>query len=190
MRKSILSLLCAAALPLMMAEESVGGDTLLDMDDILGTSLDDVESAPEFIDPPDGNYNLDIQKVGLENYESKDKDTQQVSKKRRLRITYAVHKTIELANPNELTAPDGSLFSETFMINPEGLKYFKRQAKNVLGEDNIKEVPLKDIMNEMMNDKTVKAKVKTKTTTGDNGKEYSNVQVHILGLVDDAQLSA
>ena len=190
MRKNLLSLLIATALPLHAVEEGGGGDTLLDMDDLLGQSLDGVESAPEFVDPPDGNYHLDIQKVGLESYESKDKGSEEKTKKRRIRITYAVHKTVEMANPSDLAAPDGSLFSETFMVNADGLKYFKRQAKNVLGEDNIKEVPLKDIMDEMSNDKTILAKVKTKESTADNGKTYSNVQVHILGLVDDAQLAA
>lgn len=165
-------------------------DTLLDMNDILGTSLDGVESAPEFVDPPDGNYHLNIQKVGLENYESKDAESQEMTKKRRIRITYNINKTVELADASDLPVSDGSLFSETFMVNPEGLKYFKRQAKNILGEDNISGVPLKDIIDEMMNDKTVSAKVKTKVSTGNNGKEYSNVQVHILGLVDEVDLPA
>lgn len=93
-------------------------DTLLDMNDILGTSLDGVESAPEFVDPPDGNYHLNIQKVGLENYESKDAESQEMTKKRRIRITYNINKTVELADASDLPVSDGSLFSETFMVNP------------------------------------------------------------------------
>lgn len=158
--------------------------TLLDMNDILGQSLDDTVDAPEFVNPPSGNYHLNITSAKVEKYSSKDKDTQEQTEKMRIRMTYSVKKTVELADPSEIPVADGALFSETFMANSDGLSFFKRQAKNVLGADNIQGVPLKDILAELENDKTISAKVKCKETEGSNGKTYTNVQVHILGLVD------
>lgn len=164
--------------------------TLLDMNDLMGQSLDDTEDVPEFInDVPAGNYLLNLTTVKVEKYKSKDKETQQEEEKLRIRIVYSVTKTVDLADPSDLPVPDGSLFSETFMINENGKKYFKRQAKNVLGAENIEGVPMKDIFAAMSDDVTVRAKVKTKESAGDGGKVYLNVQVHILGKVDDPQFA-
>lgn len=175
-----------------MADEQM---TLLDMDSILGQSLDDTPDAPEFInDIPAGNYILTITKAGVERYESADKDGVEGEKtqKMRIRLVYSVLKTVELSDPTETPVPDGSLFSETFMTNEQGMSFFKRQAKNVLGADNLLGVPVKDILAELQNDKSIQAKVQTRESKGSGAnasKVYKNVQVHILGCVDDPQLA-
>ena len=153
--------------------------TLLGMDDILSGSLDDTPDAPEFVNPPNGNYVLEIPSVKVEEYETTD-GTDKV-KKIRIRINYKVAETIELADEGEDRVPDGSLFSETFMTNPDGLSYFKRQAKNVLGADNIAGVPLKDILKEM-GGKSIKAQVRSKESKQGN-KTYINTQVRILSVI-------
>jgi len=182
--------LYAAMIPLFATSHEGGNGgssmTLLDMDSILGQSLDDTPDVPEFInDIPAGSYLLTITKAGVEKYKSKDEDTGLETERMRIRVVYSIQKTIELADPTDIPVPDGSLFSESFMVNENGMQYFKRQAKKTLGTDNIQGASVKEILAEMENDLTLQAKVKTKSTKADNGKEYKNVQVHIIGTVDD-----
>ncbi len=183
-----LSLAVAAALgfgPVFAVHRaSDGASTLLDLDSVLGTSIDGVEDAPEFVTPPAGNYLLGVQKASAEKYKTTNKETMEEEERVRIRLTYQVMKTVELANAqDDQPVADGSLFSEQFMTNPEGLSYFKRQAKNILGEEAIKGVSIGEILNELGNGHSFTAEVRIKKTKGKDAtgqpKVFENVQVRI-----------
>lgn len=181
----------AAAVGLMPLKLGVVEETLLDLDSVLGSNIDEVPDAPEFVLPPDGSYRLGVQDSKAEKYKTTDKDSGEEIEKTRLKIIYTVLETKELSDPEEEPVANGSLFSEQFMTNAQGLSYFKRQAKNILGEDNIKGVTVGDIIKELPNDHTFDADVKVKSTPGKdrdgNKKTFQNVQVRIkagTGAVD------
>lgn len=183
-----------SASSLCMAE----GEVLLDVDDVLGAKIDDVEEAPEFVNPPDGDYKLAIKDAKIEKYKTTDKETKAEVEKTRLKIFYSVAETIELANAEEEPVSNGSLFTEQFMTNAQGLSYFKRQAKNILGEDNIKGCTIGQIL-EALSEGTalvtanVRLKVSTSKQPGEDGKKkvFTNVQVRIkAGSNLDTQLAS
>lgn len=173
----------AYAAPAEAAVASGGSDTLLDLDDILGKSVDEVEDAPEFVTPPDGRYMLECKEAKLEDYKVTAEDGTE-EKRLRIKIIHSVVQTHELANAEEEPVPAGSMFSEQFMCNEQGLSYFKRQAKNILGADVIKGAKIGDILKELPNNHQYNADVRVKTTDGqgkNKGKKYRNVQVRIKG---------
>lgn len=158
--------------------------TLLDLDSVLGASIDGVEDAPEFVTPPAGAYQLGVQVAKAEKYKTTNRETMEEEERVRIRIVYQVQKTVELANAaDDQPVADGSLFSEQFMTNPEGLSYFKRQAKNILGEENIKGVSIGEILAELGNGHSFLAEVRIKKTKGKDAsgaaKVFENVQVRI-----------
>lgn len=163
-----------------MSEEKK--ESLLDMDSILNQSIDEVETAPEFVVPPDGAYLLGIADAKLESYDFTDKETGAEEERTRIKLFYQVVQTHKLVSEEESPVPAGSLFTEQFMTNPQGLSYFKRQAKNILGEDTIKGTSIGEILKELPNNHSFNADVRTKQTTvgkGDAAKTYRNVQVRI-----------
>ena len=129
-----------------------------------------------------------------EKYKTTDKETQEEVEKLRLKIMYSVQKTHELADSEEQPVPNGSMFTEQFMTNADGLSYFKRQAANILGKDNIKGVTIGDILKELPNDHSFDADVKIKSSSGKDAagkkKVFKNVQVRIKGAVDAPELTA
>lgn len=171
------------AMPMERQYRMAEGATLLDLNDVLNASVDSVPDAPEFVTPPDGAYILGIQSAKAEEYNTTDKDTKEEVKKVRLKIFYTVIKTVELANAEEAPVADGSMFTEQFMTNEQGLSFFKRQAKNVLGEDNIKGAMIGDILKELGNGHTFTAEVKQKKSKGKDAegaaKTFINIQVRI-----------
>lgn len=161
--------------------------TLLNMEDALSMNLDEVAEAPDFVDPPTGNYILTIMKAGLEEYETKDRETKEDVKRKRLRVSYAISSTVELAKPGEDKVPNGSMFSETFMLNKDGLSFFKKQAVKILGADNIAQVHLQDILTEMSNKHFFEANVRMKESTkgeGEDRKTFRNANVRIGNVIE------
>lgn len=158
-------------LSLKMAESSGGGATILDLDSMMDIEMDKVETLPDYVTPPAGIYMLAVEECKIEKYKAKDaKDKEEKS---RIRLTYKVEKTVET---DDLPVKDGSLFSETFMGTEEGLKYFKKQAMNILNVKDLDGARLKDVM-EGLKGQTFKCRLTIKKTPGDNGATYENVQV-------------
>lgn len=177
-----------AFLKMGVAEEA---ETILDIEDVLNKSVDDVEDAPEFVTPPAGKYKLDIINAKIEKYDSKDRDengtlTGETVKKTRLKIFYAVKETVELADESEQPVAPGSMFNETFQANKVGLSFFKRQAKKILGEENIKGCTIGQIVEVLAaGEQTCEATVGTKTTKAKHAdaqgkkRDFTNTQVKI-----------
>jgi len=100
------------------------------LNSMLDTSMDEVETAAEFLDFPAGEYMLEITKAEAKEYPAKDDKPASVS----VGITYAIVETIALQDANQEPAEEGSLNSERFNLNEQGLPYFKRYLTNIFGE--------------------------------------------------------
>lgn len=145
--------------------------TILDLDAMLDESLDSVPDVPDFMNPPNGFYNLRLKEAKIEKYESKAKDGKPATSGTRIRVTTEVAETIECEGQ---PVPNGTLFSETFQGTEEGLGYFKARAIKVLNVGDVQGVPLRDILSSLAG-VDFQAKIKTKKS-GD----YENLVINVV----------
>jgi hypothetical protein len=141
---------------------------------MMDTNMDTVETMPDFVMPPAGLYILNVKSCAVEQADKKDK-----TKGSRIRITYTVAATIEVAN--EQPVPDGSLFSEAFTGTEDGIKFFKKSAMNILGVTSFEGASLGDVVNNLAGTE-FKAKITIRKSSKD-GKVYENVQVRAANPV-------
>lgn len=149
-------------------------NTLLDLDNMLNDTLDAIPDAPDFTNPPAGEYRLQVKDAAIDKYKTKDDPN---TERQRLKITYSILETISTA-ANEQPVPDGSLFTETFMATEQGLGYFKKRIKEVMGASDVAGVTLSDMM-QSVKGTDFNARITIKKSTS-NGKEYENVQIRVV----------
>lgn len=153
-------------------------DTILDIDALMDSTLDQVEDVPDFVTPPAGNYRLACEECKIDQQKKKDDKGQSIIQTK-IRLTHKIVSTVELKDPKDAPVADNSLFSETFMANEDGLKFFKKQAKAILNVDTLDGISLRDILNSLKGEE-YDAKITIRKTTGDKGQEYENAQVRVV----------
>lgn len=151
--------------------------TLLDLDALMDTPLDSVESIPDYINPPAGNYVLTVTKAEIEKYDVKEDGKKTGTQGNRIKITYGVVKTEEVV-AGELPVPEGTLFTESFQGTEEGLKYCKKACANILGVKEFDGAKLGEILEGTVGTE-FRARITVRTSTiGD--KQYENLQIRAL----------
>lgn len=169
-----------------------GGDTLLDLDTVNNLSFDDMEEAVGFVVPPEGIYRLQMDKATMEKYEAKDpKNAGQKIKKGRISHYYSILEVLELVKSDEQHPPIGGKFSERFQLNENGLKYWKKKTKDILGDVGTNLTVSAVLQEASTGVYTFKARVKHKETEGEGanaGKKFTNIQVQILSVDPKAEL--
>lgn len=153
----------------------MSNETILDLEAMMDGTLDAVVAAPEFINPPAGDYVLGIKDAKLEKYKSKTDQKEGV----RIRVSYTVNQTVELpANSEELPVPDGTMFSESFMYSEEGLPYFKQRAQNILNVKSVEGVSLRELFDALKGTE-FPARISIRKSTV-NGKDFENVNIRTM----------
>jgi hypothetical protein len=145
-------------------------DSILDLDAVLDQDMGAVADVPDFVEPPAGLYDLGITKAAAEEY--KNAEGNMIG---RLRVTYKVNATIEVEG-DELPVPDGSLFSETFQLTEQGLEFFKKSAKNILGVTDMAGVSVRELLTELSGIESFQAKITVRMSES-KGKTYRNTNV-------------
>jgi hypothetical protein len=163
-------------------------ETLLDLDDVEGMDFDSIEDAPGFVTPPDGLYMLTLTKACVEAYKTKATADKPSENRKRFAHYYAIAKVLELDDSTEQAPKEGDKFSERFMHNAEGIKYWKTKAKAILGD--IGKVSVANVLAELSSGNyTFKAKIQNKKSKGkSDNKEYTNTQVRVLKVEKDPSL--
>lgn len=149
-------------------------NTILDLDSMLNENLDAVPDAPEFMNPPAGEYRLSVKDCAVDKYETKKEPG---VPKQRLKITYSVVETISVAG-NEPPCPDGTLFTETFVATEQGLSFFKKRIKDVMGATDVQGVTLGDMMSSVKGTEFL-ARITIKKSNV-NGTDYENIQIRVV----------
>jgi hypothetical protein len=149
--------------------------TILDLDAMMDIKMDEVETLPDFITPPAGNYSLKVKEVKFEKYSSKKEPT---VKKSRIRMTYIVVATKEVAAGNTPVA-DGSMFSETFMGTEDGIKFFKKAAMGALGVTSFEGASMKDVVDGLTGAE-FDARITVRITKDDAGQTFENINVRAV----------
>ena len=155
--------------------------SLLDLDEELNQTLDDTESAPEFIEPPDGKYRLKTVKAGLKGKEVENKEGEEELQVR-MNCVYAVVKTYEIGD-DQSPVPDGTLVGEGFNWTAEGRPYFKTRCEKIFGVESVKGATVKDLAEEFKNSHEFDCTIRTSETKGsgpNKGKVYRNTRIAIL----------
>jgi len=174
---------------LAQAEKQVSEETLLDLDSVEDMDFDTIEDAPGFVTPPNGLYVLTVTKACIEAYKTKARNGKPSENRKRFAHYYSIDKVIELEDANEQSPKIGDKFSERFMFNDQGLKYWKTKAKSILGD--IGKQTVANVLKELSNGSyTFKAKIQLKDTKGDDGKTYTNVQVRVMSKEQEPSLEA
>lgn len=145
--------------------------TILDLDAMLDMDVDAIETKPDYVTPPKGVYTLKIVSAGIKSDEDKDGKP-----RNRIVIENAIVETHESEEP---PFPSGSMFSERFTPTEDGLSYFKKQAMKILNVDNMEGAKVRDIFEALANTE-YKAAITLRKSKGDNGQEYTNVNVRPL----------
>ena len=151
--------------------------TLLDLDALMDANLDNVETIPDYINPPAGNYVLTVKEAKIEKYDVKEDGKKTGAQGNRIKITYAVVKTEEVI-AGELPVPDGTLFTESFQGTEEGLKYCKKACANILGVKEFDGAKLGEILEGTVGQE-FRARITVRVSSvGD--KNYENIQIRAL----------
>lgn len=154
-------------------------ETLLDLDSVEDMDFESIEDAPGFVTPPNGLYLLTVQKACVEAYKTKARDGKPSENRKRFAHYYTIDKVLELEDTSEQAPKEGDKFSERFMFNEQGVKYWKTKAKAILGE--VGKVSVANVLTELSTGNYhFKAKIQNKKSKGDDGKEYTNTQVRVL----------
>jgi hypothetical protein len=174
MKSNLISLVFPALFLSLCATEASPAQTILDLDSMMDIEMDKVETLPDFVTPPAGLYELEVVEAKTEKYLPK-KTAEVPNPKESMRIKI-IHKVVETLESVELPVKEGSLFSESFQATEDGIKFFKRQALNILNVKDFEGARLKDVM-EGLKEARFKAKITIRKTANPAGGEYENVQV-------------
>jgi len=149
----------------------------LDLGAMMEDSLDSIPDAPDFSNPPAGEYRLLCKEAKIDKYETKKEPG---VAKQRLKILYAIEQTVSVAG-NEPPVPDGSMFSETFQATEQGLSYFKKRIKEIMNASDLSGVTLGDMM-ETVKGQSFDARITIRKSENPNDKEnpYENVQIRVI----------
>ena len=158
--------------------------SLLNMADVLDINMADVEDVPSFEQPVAGVAILGCDSAKMEEYIPKGKT--EADKQRRLKIQYHIESYVEVADAREPATPNGSLFTENFQVNEDGLKYFKRKAVDIIGP-SAKDLKIGETIKELCTGTyAVRAVIKIKTSPNPNNpnQPYENVQVLVRERIE------
>jgi hypothetical protein len=147
----------------------------LDLGAMMEQTLDTIPDAPDFSNPPAGEYNIDVKECKVDKYKTKDDPN---TEKQRLKLTYSVAETISVAG-NEQPVPDGSLFTETFQATELGLGYFKNRIKAIMNVSDLAGVSLADMMASVKG-MQFKCRISVKKSPNPKGGEYENLQIRVI----------
>jgi len=147
--------------------------TLLDLNAMVEDTLDSVPDAPDYSNPPAGEYTLGVKDCKIETYKPKAGGEAQ-----RLKITYTVEETKSVADGGS-PVPNGTMFTETFMATEQGLGYFKARIKGIMAASDLIGVSLGDMMGSVKG-ATFDARLTIKKSPNPAGGEYENVQIRVV----------
>ncbi len=156
---------------------------IIDIDALLDGNLADVEAAPDYVTPPTGTYTVSVTDVKMEKfdkriYDEQRKDTGKTEPSARIRLTRALDSVIEYAEDDALPVNAGSLYSDTYMYNEQGLANFKRDAAAILRVDaaELNDYPLRDLFEALGQTEAVPCLIKTST----NREGFVNSRTTVL----------
>lgn len=106
--------------------------SMLNLDALLDQSMAEVEAAPNYVEPENGQYILTVEDTGADQVKSKE-----AGKDDYVRLKH-VYKIEQVVQQEGMPIAPGSLFSDSWMFSDAGLPYFKARSCDIAeanGED-------------------------------------------------------
>lgn len=161
--------------------------SLLNLDEMLSTSLNTVDAAPEFVRPDDGVYDFAVIKVEAKARKAKDAAKAAEEGKATewfdLVFTYEITQTVEL-NDKEKGWPvkPGSLFQLQFQYTEKGLPHFKKHVADLVVAnggvvEDADKLSIKDVMDGFPGNIKFRANARKKEDTLADGKKFEKTSL-------------
>ena len=119
-------------------------NTLLDLNEMLDSdeNLDAFAEAPDYLNPPSGDYRLKAVGAAIKDFSYEAKGDKEAESGQNIIITIAVVETLELVKDSEPPVPEGSLFTKKYKGNKDGIEKFKRDFKKIMKLDSLAGITL------------------------------------------------
>ena len=152
----------------------------LDLGAMMEETLDDIPEAPDFTNPPAGEYVLSVKDAKIETYTAKPKKDDAGGERDRLKFLYTIEKTISVSG-NEPPVPDGSIFSETFQATTQGVSYFKKRVKDIMNVSDMTGVKLGELLDSVKGISfEARITIRKSPNPSDPLSPYENVQIRVV----------
>ena len=151
---------------------------LLDLEDMSDEVLDDIQEAPDYIDPPAGDYKVRTVSGKISKFENDEGEIIQS-----IQVTLAVEKTLELVSDEEPPVPDGSLFIMRFQGTTDGIAIFKREIKKMADLESTKGMTISSAFELMESGLVFSARISYSKFKGRDGVVRNNLRVKIVPTI-------
>lgn len=154
----------------------------LDLGAMMDATLDAIPDAPDFSNPPAGEYRLSVKDCKIDSYTAKPKPEKNDAggERQRIKMLYIIEQTVSTAG-NEQPVPDGTMFNETFMGTEQGLSFFKKRIKEIMNASDLAGVSLKDMMDSIKGQAfDARITIKKSPNPNDPNTPYENVQIRVV----------
>jgi hypothetical protein len=149
--------------------------TLLDLESMQDDTLDHVQEAPDFIQPPAGDYKIVTKGGKITKFENDDgTETQSIQ------VTLAVVETLELVSNDEPPVPDGSLFTIRFQGTIDGLAMFKREVRKMADVEDLAGATLGSIFDMLAEELEFYGRVSYSSYKGRDGERRQSLKLRVI----------
>lgn len=149
--------------------------TLLDLESMMDDSLDHIQEAPDFIQPPAGDYDLVTKGGKITKFENDDGTESQS-----IQVTIAVVETRELVSSDEPPVPNGSLFTIRFQGTQDGLGMFKREVKKIAGVEDLNGVTIGTIFEMLESGLEFCGRISYSSYKGRDGEKRTSLKLRVI----------
>lgn len=149
--------------------------TLLDLESMADDVLDDYTEAPDFINPPAGDYRLKTIGGKITKFEADDgEETQSIQ------VTLATVETLELVSSDEPPVPDGSLFTIRFQGTEDGVKVFKREMRKIAGLSDSKGMSINSAFEMLSDEVGFLGRISYRSYKGRDGERRQTLALRVI----------
>ena len=152
--------------------------TLLDLESMVDDTLDDIREAPDYINPPAGDYTL-MTKAGKITKYVNDKTGEETQN---ILVTIATVEALELVSSEEPPVPDGSLFTVKYKGTMDGVGKFKRDIRKMAGLSSTNNMSLSSAFELLESGLEFQGRI---SYSAFQGRDYLNLKVMPTVAKDD-----
>lgn len=145
-------------------QELLKNEAIKNIDQLLASSLDDLDDLPSFEVPANGTYIVNVTTT-----------IKEINKEQAVEAAYEVIEVVELADPADTPPVPGTKFSQLYTLNPIGIGKLKEFCKPFAAHFNTPSIG--ELVKEHIQDVRVAANVKRRPDKTDPEKVYASVKI-------------
>ncbi len=158
-----------------MANKMAKTTVLLDLEDMANDTLDEIQEAPDYINPPAGDYVIKSISGKIGKFEHDDGTVNQ-----NITLILSVLRTLELVSSDEPPVPDGSLFTIRFQGTSDGLATFKRELRKMADIESTAGMTINSAFELLESGLEFSARISYSRYKDRNGEVRESIRIKIL----------